>query len=263
MSVFDAHLPRLLQDFRVITWDYRGTYGSTLGPGAPVDVEAHASDLGSVLVDAGVQRAAFVGWSMGVQVGLELWQRSPERIESFVFMNGTFGRALDTVRLPLAGSLLPPLIQLFGRLHFLGKPLLRKVGGARITPLLLRKVGFVAPTFDDELLRRVIADFEQLDFSVYFRLLAELGRHDGTSVLPRITVPTLLITGTRDILTPPSVARRMSSLVPGSELLVLDGASHYAAAEFPREIVDAVLDFTRRAARSREPAKETDRATTD
>lgn len=248
MSVFQAHLPRLLQNFRVITWDYRGTYGSTLGPGAAVDVEAHAADLASVLDQAGVEQVAFVGWSMGVQVGLELWQRAPERIDSFVFMNGTFGRALDTVRVPLAGSVLPPLVQALGRLHFLGKPLLRKVGNARITPLLLRKVGFVAPTFDDELLRRVIADFEQLDFSIYFRLLAELGRHDGAAVLPSITVPTLLIAGTRDILTPPNVARRMSNLVRGSELLVLDGASHYAAAEFPREIVDAVLDFTRRTA---------------
>lgn len=251
MSVFEAHLPRLLKDFRVITWDYRGTYGSTLGPDAPVDVGAHAGDLAAVLNRAGVARAAFVGWSMGVQVGLELWQRAPERIDSFVFMNGTFGRALDTVRIPWAGTLLPPLVQAFGRLHFLGKPLLRTVGSARVTPLLLRKIGFVAPTFDDELLRRVIADFEQLDFSVYFRLLAALGDHDGTAVLPSITVPTLLIAGTRDVLTPPSVARRMSSVVPGSELLVLDGASHYAAAEYPREIVDAVLDFTARTARPR------------
>ncbi len=84
--------------YRLVSWDYRGLYGSSAPTGDPprLGVEAHVDDLTRVLEAVGVSRAAFMGWSMGVQVILELYERRPELVSHLILVNGTFGRCLCT-----------------------------------------------------------------------------------------------------------------------------------------------------------------------
>ena len=77
------------------------------------------------------------------------------------------------------------------------------------------------------------------------RLLAEVTasylEHSAADVLPTITVPTLLVAGERDQLTPVATAERMQRAIPGSRLVVFPGHSHLVQVEKPRE-VHAALD---------------------
>jgi 3-oxoadipate enol-lactonase len=63
------------------------------------------------------------------------------------------------------------------------------------------------------------------------------------SELPRIAVPTLVVTGSQDTLTPLGDAEELAELIPGSRLYVLRGAAHGLMAEAPNAFNDVVGRF--------------------
>ncbi|HWM84285.1 MAG TPA: alpha/beta hydrolase, partial [Kofleriaceae bacterium] len=73
--------------------------------------------------------------------------------------------------------------------------------------------------------------------------LSRLGEHDASDVLPEVTVPTLVITGDRDMLTPVSTAESIHRAVRGSRLIVIPGGTHYTPLEYPHVIREALADF--------------------
>jgi pimeloyl-ACP methyl ester carboxylesterase len=71
-------------------------------------------------------------------------------------------------------------------------------------------------------------------------------RPDATDELAGISVPTLVVVGENDALSPPEVARSMHQGIPGSELAVLPRAAHLSNLEAPEEFNAAVADFLSR-----------------
>jgi pimeloyl-ACP methyl ester carboxylesterase len=65
-------------------------------------------------------------------------------------------------------------------------------------------------------------------------------RADAGPALPDIAVPTLVIVGSDDTLTPPDLARSLASRIPRSRLEVIDGAGHLSNLEQP-EAFNVVL----------------------
>jgi pimeloyl-ACP methyl ester carboxylesterase len=229
--------------YRIVSWDYRGLYGSSRPPGNPprVDVPAHVDDLERVLAAMGIERAAFIGWSMGVQVMLELYERRPQLFSHFVLLNGTYGRPFETVALPFAASILPLVVRRARRFHGLGSTLLRRATRWPETVLWLKRLGLVGATLDEDLFRDMAADFGSLELDVYLRTLAALGEHDASHVIDLIRVPTLVIAGERDFFTPRQLAHKIARQVPGGEILVVRGATHYAPIEYP-ELVNLRIE---------------------
>jgi len=101
----------------------------------------------------------------------------------------------------------------------------------------------VAPSLDEALAKDIVRDYVQLDFDVYSKILMSLGDHDASEVLPAIGVPTLVVAGTRDPMTPLLLAEQMVRQIPGAELFVMKGGSHYLPVEFPDLLNEAVLRF--------------------
>lgn len=71
-------------------------------------------------------------------------------------------------------------------------------------------------------------------------------RPDATGELAGITVPTLVVVGEDDALSPPTVARAMHEAIPGSELAVLPRAGHLSNLEAAEEFNAALADFLSR-----------------
>jgi len=230
-----------------MSWDYRGLYGSLLPRrDTRLDIGAHAEDVRCILDTAQVEKIHFVGWSMGVQVGLELYARYPDRIASLVLLSGTYGRPLRGVPVPFAELTLGPLIPRARLLGRLGSRLLRTISHSPLSYAAVRQLRIVAPDLDREHFYRMVRDFQHVDLDVYFELLDELGSHDAEKILPLISVPTLVLTGAKDVLTPPHLARRMAQAIVGSELFVIPEGTHYAPAEFPSLISQRLLTFFQR-----------------
>jgi pimeloyl-ACP methyl ester carboxylesterase len=87
-----------------------------------------------------------------------------------------------------------------------------------------------------EVLDGVFAHTAAMDPVVAGRVVASYFEHSAREVLPRIEVPTLILAGDRDQLTPVSSAERMQRAIRGSRLVVYPGHSHLLQVERPDDV---------------------------
>jgi pimeloyl-ACP methyl ester carboxylesterase len=73
-----------------------------------------------------------------------------------------------------------------------------------------------------------------------------LAEHDVRADLAAVDVPTVVVVGDVDRLTPPGHAREIARIVPGASLTVLPGIGHQVMQEHPAAVVDAVEELARR-----------------
>lgn len=235
--------------YRLITWDYRGLYGSHRpeedGAGAYA-IAHHVRDLRAVLRAEGIERAALVGWSMGVQVVLEAYRRHPELPTSLVLLNGTCRRPLETLSpVPGAAWVVPRLVELGRRAHEVAGQVARKAVRQPEAVVWLKRMGLLGRSLEDGVFAELADALDGLDLEPFFHNLQALGEHDAADVLPAIRVPTLIIAGERDALTSPALAKEMSRRIPGAELCVVRGATHYTAVEHPELVSLRIQRFFR------------------
>jgi pimeloyl-ACP methyl ester carboxylesterase len=91
-------------------------------------------------------------------------------------------------------------------------------------------------------------DYRRLDLSHladYFEVMPDI---DICNLLPSIHVPTLVLAGDCDPVVPPDQARLISQLIPGSELVMIQGGGHLLFAERPVEYQQALGDWLRKTA---------------
>ena len=81
------------------------------------------------------------------------------------------------------------------------------------------------------------------DAGIIFAQQAMASRADSVSMLPDITIPTLVLVGEEDGLTPPTVAREMAARIPGAQIEILPGAGHLSPLEAPELFNQAVRRF--------------------
>lgn len=74
-------------------------------------------------------------------------------------------------------------------------------------------------------------------------LLAMLGRTDTTATLPNIKIPTLMIGGSEDNLTPPDVMMSMADKIPNAKFVLVEKAGHMTPIENPNAVNKAIKDF--------------------
>ncbi len=224
--------------YRLLSWDYRGLYDSS-PPRHPhaMRVADHAQDALCLLQEEGAERAAVVGWSMGVQVGLEMFRAAPDKVASIAMLNGVAGRPWDYVfNLSLVGRLLPPFLKSLRSMPRVIEQIVRQATRLPDPGEWIRRVGLAAGTLDAQLFDELVARFRTLDMDRFIRLLQHMGEHDAWDLLPVIDVPVLIIAGSRDVFTPRSAAERMARRTRGSEITIIPGATHYAALEYPEMI---------------------------
>ena len=222
-------------DHRILSWDYRGLYRSAVPERVhDVSIETQAKDLIAVMDSEGVQSAVHMGWSMGVQVVLELYKQAPERVLGMVLIGGASGQPLETV---LDGNPVSQYIRpLVDRLHawepVIGEYAPRAATYAAALVPIAKFTGLVSRSADNSILRELVSEWMTLDFDCYFETFKALADHNVREILPSIDVPALIIVGDRDLFTPVSVSEEMHRQIPKSELLVVRKGTHYVPLEF-------------------------------
>jgi pimeloyl-ACP methyl ester carboxylesterase len=234
------HVYPVLEGYKTICWDYRGLYTSAAATNAGATTVQHqVEDLMAILDHEGVKDFVLVGWSMGVQVGFESIRMYPGRVRGMLAINGTYGRAFRTVMgSRLVGKTIPMLLRLVKAQASLAGRATKLVAGKDALISAMKRVGIVSQTIDIEIFRAVAAGFQTVDWAVYSDLLTRLDEHDAEEVLERITVPVTIVTGDRDLMTPPSTAEHMHRAIKGSRLVVIEGGTHYTPVEYPAVIAD-------------------------
>lgn len=250
-GTFDAwrHVVQALGDrYRILCWDYRGLYGSARPADlSSVTVQSHCRDLELLLEREGVREAVFMGWSMGTQVNFEFHRSHSALMKGLILLNGTCGAPFDTaLGIPGSKQIILAGLELMRRFPALiSKGSSLATSWSQLVPVL-QQLGLVGQTLDLEIFGALAGEFVKLDFEVYSATLRALGDHDACDVLSTIRCPALVITGDRDVMTPVSTARRIREQIAQCDLVVIPGATHYAAVEFPEEVVGAIEAFLRR-----------------
>jgi pimeloyl-ACP methyl ester carboxylesterase len=190
-----------------------------------------------------------MGWSMGVQVSLELAATAPELVAGTVLLNGTYGHVLSTGFQPVFSiPFLPKRIHAF--LEWLQRhpnaserlAMLARVAELPTSALLALLGGGQTAAFR-AMVRQYFGDVLGQSFQNYLRLFQELDAHSVYHLLPRIAAPALVISGALDPLTPAYQSREIARRMPNAEYISLLRASHFALMERPNDVVPAVLRF--------------------
>jgi len=231
-------------DHDIWSWDYRGLYRSGPPASSELDIKTHARDLLAVMDANNLESAVHMGWSMGVQVLLELYRLAPERVKALVLIGGAPGKPFDTMLGggPAARWVLPIIEKLhryeplYGGLLPMATPLTLLIPWLRVT-------GLVAPVIDDKLMVQVAENFLKLDFDIYLTTLKALGEHDATDILPQVQAPTLVVVGSKDLATPPAASQILHEGIPDSEILEVRNGTHYLPVEFPELINLRIAKF--------------------
>jgi len=238
------HLHAFLSDrVRMVSWDYRGLYGSaTPGDLSRLRVEDHVDDALAVLDGEGAASAILVGWSMGVQINFEIYRRAPERVRAIVAICGTYGRPFETLfNWKASGTIIPvAAVALSDRpaaVSWLG----RRIASWPALIALARLAGLVGPGLDEEAFLALAGDFGGLDPRMFGAVAREMGRHDATDLLTSVGVPVLIIAGSADVLIPSRVAEKMARRIPGAELTIVPGGTSFVPLEHP-ELVNLRIE---------------------
>jgi len=242
--------------FTYVTWDYRGLFGS----GRPqsnrrLSVSEHAHDAAEVLKACGYSSVdILIGWSMGVQVGLEFALLYPEGARRLVLINGAHGQVFHSalqpiVRLPIvhdvaraamayaathhrilrilrsiALPLMPTVVRLY--VWLLGSRMLkeRHIFGNR----------YVETTLID-LLNHLCQDEKTME--TYLWLFQELNAHSVYHLLNFVQQDTLLISGLFDLLLPAYHMWEMERRMPQAVHVCDWWSSHFTLLEHPETVI--------------------------
>lgn len=92
-------------------------------------------------------------------------------------------------------------------------------------------------------INRFFSDVIHTSLKSYFLIYNKFLLFDATSLLSKITVPTLIIVGTNDTIFPESVAKILSKRIKNSELDIIEGANHILVLNNPSELVLSIYNF--------------------
>jgi 3-oxoadipate enol-lactonase len=208
---------------RVLAPDLAG-FGDS--EGGHDSLEAHADDLARLLDHLGVPRVVLAGLSMGGYIALAMWRRHPERIAGLVLADTR--SAADS---PEARSRRAALAE--------------KVLAEGVTPLLgTVRGGLLSAAAPQRVVDAVTATISrQRPAGVAAALAAMAARPDSGPALTTINVPTLVIVGTEDTITPPADSEALAAAIGGGTLARVPRAGHLSNLEEPGAFNAALRAF--------------------
>jgi cation diffusion facilitator CzcD-associated flavoprotein CzcO/pimeloyl-ACP methyl ester carboxylesterase len=238
---------RLGRDLRVVTYDQRG-HGASGVPGRDAySTDALADDLAAVLAACVPpdERAVVAGHSMGGMTVLAAAARPAvrDRLAAVLLASTGSGRLL-------AESMIVPLPERYRRTRQVGTRLL--LGSALplgpVTPVSRRilRFGTMGPGAGPAEVAFCAQLVHACPGRVRARWAAVLRRLDLDAAVAELTVPTTVLVGTRDRMTPPVHSRRIAERLPNLvELVELDRIGHMSPVEAPDAVGAAIERLVR------------------
>ena len=225
---WNAIAPALADRYRLIIPDLRAHGASEPGSG-PVTMGRHAADLDALCRANQIENGIFFGVSIGGYAMFELWRKSRERVKALVLCD-TRAQADTpegkTARLQTAAD-----VETKGPNEYLDGMLFKLVGEStrRNRPDLARAA------------RAMMAEMTVAGIASTLRGMAE--RPDSVPMLSTIDVPTLVLVGEEDTLTPAADAELMQRAIKGSKFARIPRAGHYAPFEQPEAVLKVLRPF--------------------
>lgn len=233
-SNWREQLVAMSEGFLCVAWDARG-YGASDDYEGPLAFSHFSDDLVRVLDHFGRPAAHLVGLSMGGMIAQNFYRRHPAKVLSLVLADTRNGFARHNSE------------------EFLRQreaPLLAGLTPADIAPKLVPTL--VAPDAPAQVVQRLVDSISALHKTSYLKTLRastlvmhsdEFAGMSGYVDMATVRVPTLVICGSEDRVTPPAMSHELAEGIAGAQLVILEGAGHLSNIERPERFNAALLDF--------------------
>jgi len=216
----------LNQHLRVLLYDCRGM-GKSDHPDGPYSMELHADDLASLLKSLDIPKAHIAGISYGAEISMVFAIKYPEMTESLMVIDGV--------------SEIHPLLQ--------AQTYPWLIAAERDDPELLLQTSYHM-NFSEEWIKAnqafiegSVERFAQLDLQAFSRLMEAFLQLDFTEDLSKISAPTLVIAGEKDLIKGREYAKVLADKIPGSEFVLVPGSGHALSLEKPALLNTLLLGF--------------------
>lgn len=221
-------IPALADLFHVAAWDARG-WGESDDYEGPLSFDDLANDLLRLLDHFGARRAHLVGLSMGGRIAMHFAERYHNRIASLVLCDTT--RGIDGWSEEQRSAFL----------RSRQEPLLN---GKTVSDIAISVAQtLISPHANEDVMAQMVDSMTRLHKESYLKAIETNLMTPAHSRLSEIKVPTLVIVGANDQLTPPTEAQAIAEQIAGAELLVIPGAGHLVNIEAPDAFNAAVRRF--------------------
>jgi 3-oxoadipate enol-lactonase len=220
LGMWEPQVSAFASSHQVIRFDARGFGGSPPGDGL-LTMERIADDAVGLLDHLDVSRAIVCGLSMGGYAAFALVRRHADRLKALVLADTRAGADSDAARAARAAQ----------------ADKVRKEGSASIADAVLPKlVGETTHAQRPELVARLKETIAANPPRGIADALAGLAaRADSTSTLREVRVPTLVVCGAEDVLTPVSESEALVRGIAGSQIQIIPGAGHLSSLENPEQ----------------------------
>jgi len=226
-TLWAPQIGALVDRARCIAPDLRG-FGESSTHG-PFSIDQFADDVALLLRGLGIERAVVAGISMGGYVAFALWRRHRSLVRALVLADTRAGADSDEAR--------AKRIALIDVARTRGSG---AVADNQITGMLGKTTRAKRPALIDEVHRML--ESAGVD-GIVGALEAMMGRIDSTTTLATIDVPTLVVVGSEDVLTPVSEAELLREAIRGSKLEVIEHAGHVSNFERPAAFNHVLSEF--------------------
>jgi len=240
----------LSERFRLTAWDLPGLGRSELAARRAVSLSGYAQDLKCVIAELGDRRPLLVGHSIGGMIIQTLARDEPEffarRVAGVVLLNTTYTEPLRTMALaPLWQALRIPVIVPLLYLQIALSPLvwlLQWQSWLSGSQHLAMRFGFGRHVTRSQLNHVALLATRNSPATVARGDLAML-RWDGADGARPVSVRTLVIGGTADIVTRPEASETIAAMTPHSSLELIEGANHMGPIELAERYDSAIAAF--------------------
>jgi len=229
--MWQAQVEELSKEKFCVTYDIRGLGESPVGDGQ-FTMEIFVDDLESIINEMKLDKPILCGLSMGGYISLRAIEKMQEKFSALILCDTKSETDDNEGKLKRAAAI-------------------KQINSGNFDGFI---ESFVRNCFGEKFVNENNAEYRMVverskknnPVGVKGCLLAMAGRTDTTRILPKIKLPTLIICGSEDKLTPPSVMKPMTEQIPNSEFILVESAGHMTPIEYPKVISRAIKDFLKK-----------------
>ena len=223
---YETVLANLPSTVHAIALSQRG-FGNSDKPEGSYPPRDLANDLAAFMKLRHIPRAILAGHSLGALVAQSFAVAFPERLAGLVLI-GTFKTLRDNEELAT-------LIDEVSRME----------DPVDLDLVRAFQASSLAQPVQDEFFRTVVAEGARLPLAIWRAVLKDVATYDDFAALGKISAPTLLFWGERDVFSTYEQQQELASEIPGAELRIYAGAGHSLHWEEPRRFASDLANFVR------------------
>jgi pimeloyl-ACP methyl ester carboxylesterase len=227
-TMWQAQIDELSKNYFCVAYDIRGLGDSPVGDGQ-YTMESFVDDLELILTELKLDKPVLCGLSMGGYIGLRALERFENKFSAVVLCDTRSEADNNEGKLKRSAAI-------------------KRINSEGIEPFVK---DFITNCYGDHYKQKHKDDFEKRiakssgfdPVGVKGSLLAMLGRNDTTEYLGKIKIPTLIICGELDALTPPPIMMAMADKINNAEFVIIKNSGHMSPIENPEEANDSIARF--------------------